>query len=64
MKGSPCFKCTEREFKCHSLCEKYIEYRAERDQMLDDISKANKTRNAFIDMNNQKVKRLRKRKNR
>lgn len=29
MLNAPCLDCPERCFKCHSVCEKYIAFRAE-----------------------------------
>lgn len=28
---SPCFKCPDRHFKCHSSCSRYIAFREELD---------------------------------
>lgn len=30
---SPCMNCEERTFYCHSVCEEYAKYRAERDRI-------------------------------
>ena len=30
---SPCFECTERHMGCHSECEKYKQFRAEREEV-------------------------------
>lgn len=32
MLNAPCMNCTERKFKCHSTCEKYKAFRAEREK--------------------------------
>lgn len=31
--NNPCYKCTERHFKCHAECEKYADWKAEFEQL-------------------------------
>ena len=45
MSKSPCFGCGEREVGCHSLCEKYIDFRFIYDEEQRIIRK-NKEKNA------------------
>ena len=33
---APCYQCPDRHVLCHSECEKYIAFRAERDRMNAD----------------------------
>ena len=30
--GAPCYQCPDRHELCHMTCEKYLAYRAERDE--------------------------------
>lgn len=32
MINAPCYKCEDRTQDCHSICEKYISWKAERDK--------------------------------
>lgn len=33
MKPAPCYECPNRVFNCHGSCEKYQEYRKERQEL-------------------------------
>ena len=35
---SPCKDCTDRHFRCHCECEKYITYKAESDRKRAEIN--------------------------
>lgn len=37
---NPCYKCEERQIKCHSTCEKYKEWRKAYDEQKAKIDKA------------------------
>lgn len=37
---SPCYKCEERRFNCHSVCEKYLAFVAEGKARREMIQKA------------------------
>lgn len=38
---APCLDCTERRFKCHSECEKYIEYVKHNTKVYENRNKEN-----------------------
>jgi hypothetical protein len=41
MKHATCFNCQDRTSGCHSQCEKYLKFRAERDAELEKRKKIN-----------------------
>lgn len=44
MSNAPCKDCPDRVVGCHSACEKYIEYRKERDKFLEQRMKETRLR--------------------
>ena len=39
MNKAPCKDCPDRKVGCHSTCEKYLEFRKERDELNETIQK-------------------------
>ena len=48
-KSSPCFGCENRVLGCHSGCEPYQEYSAERKKISELRMKYNETETRFIE---------------
>lgn len=42
MNKAPCYQCSERYEGCHSLCEKYIVYRAQRLEVYKERERSKK----------------------
>ena len=42
-KTAPCFNCQERYLGCHDYCDKYQEFRQNRNKLLNEQRKRNKT---------------------
>ena len=43
MRRTPCIKeCESRQTGCHATCEKYLEWKAEREQLLKQMHKENR----------------------
>lgn len=38
---SPCYMCKERHHKCHSDCNHYLEFKAEREKEMETVRKQN-----------------------
>ncbi len=47
---SPCKDCTSRAVGCHSACEKYAEFRSERQEVYEKRTESRKYVNAMIDV--------------
>lgn len=45
--NAPCKNCSDRHYKCHSECEKYIAYNSEREKIRAK-KKANVQNNDFV----------------
>ena len=58
MKEAPCLNCPERKSGCHSNCEKYIQFKTERDAELVKRRKATEKDNDMYGYKEQKYKRL------
>ena len=57
---SPCMNCEERTFYCHSVCEEYKAYRAERDR-INDLKHAEKQKYyEYVEELNRKKKKYKK----
>ena len=61
MSNAPCKDCPDRVVGCHSTCEKYIEYRKERDKFLEERMKETRLKDDLwaTSRHNQKKKRRR-----
>lgn len=53
-----CYKCEKRTSDCHSKCEKYIQFKAERDAELKELRKARSKAGDMYGYQIQKYKRL------
>lgn len=45
---SPCFNCDKRYFNCHSLCDKYKEYKILNNKVKNRINKIKKYENEYV----------------
>lgn len=61
MKSVPCGNCEERSIGCHGKCEKYIEFRRDRDTMLDRRTEIRNTDDAIRDHRKERIDRIRRR---
>lgn len=57
MKNAPCKDCKDRAVGCHAICKKYIEWKKERDAILEKI---NKERDLKYDYYDHKIRVIRK----
>lgn len=55
---NPCYKCTDREPGCHSVCEKYIEWKAEYQQHKKAIDDIRHIENEFMGMVHNRSERI------
>lgn len=61
MKNVPCRYCETRVLGCHDRCEKYMEYKREREQIMEARRDATDMNGHVIDViRNQKKRRRRK----
>ena len=54
---SPCKDCPDRKLGCHSICEKYIEYTKQNEEIR--LKKARENNN-YNDLLNMRIRRMRK----
>ena len=60
MTHATCKDCTERKIGCHSVCEKYIKFKTERDAELEAEHKSRSIYGELQAYQVQKYKRLKK----
>lgn len=44
---APCHKCTQRHFKCHSDCEKYLEFSKQQHEISSNRREARERENFY-----------------
>ena len=54
---APCYNCEDRCIGCHSICERYAEFRAYKDMVCSEHAKAVDERNFHIEQVIRKTKR-------
>lgn len=57
MIDSPCLDCKERILKCHSTCDKYINYRKDKDTLNRKIKDVKDKESMFYDLKHKAYKR-------
>ena len=54
----PCKDCTDRHIACHCECEKYKEFKENREQINQEIRKKAEQENSLISYERQRVERI------
>lgn len=55
---NPCYKCTDRKPGCHSVCEKYIEWKSEYQEHKKAIDDIKNIENEFMGMVHNRSERI------